>query len=271
MSKKITVYRINLLLRFCILFLTPVFFTYFNFAFIWHSIFYGCVTFIVLLWGIFVLITPLFGRIGCGWFCPFGTVQDLIGDKAITEVKLKKPLNALRFTLIGSFFISAFTFFFIYLSNGTITGVQFNLFRLETLWDSEYKYIWLADTIGILLITIFMGKRGLCRNICFLGGLCSIGSKYSRMLLVVDTEKCNDCGRCTKECPGKVDIEDYITNKNGLITDSECLKCGKCVEVCPKDAISFKFVWNRKKYQNELTCTSQECNNQECNNQNCKS
>lgn len=271
MSKIITVYRFNFLIRFSILFLTPVFFTYFNFAFIWHSIYYGCITIIILIWGVFVFLTPLFGRIGCGWFCPFGTVQDLIGDKSITEVKLKKPLNVVRFTLIGSFFISAFVLFFIRLSNGEITAIQFDPLKLEPIFDGENSIIWIADTIGILLITFFLGKRGLCRNICFLGGLCSIGSKHSRLLLVVDKDLCNDCGRCTKECLGKVDIENYIDNENGLIMDSECLKCGKCIEVCPKDAISYKFVWNRKKYQNELNCISQECNNKDCKNQNCNS
>ena len=245
--KKITIFKLNLFSRLLFLFLTPALFTFFNFAFIWHSIFYGSITFVIVIWGVFIIITPLFGRIGCGWFCPFGTVQDLIGDKSITRIKFKKPLNIIRYFCIFSFFISAFTFFFIRIKQGSINGFQFDLFKIPPEFDGENKYIWLYDTIGILFITFLLGKRVLCRNICFLGGLSSIGSKFSRLILVVDKDKCNNCGLCTRACLGKVDI-DYYINKNGLIADTECLKCGKCIESCDRNAISYKLIWNRKKY-----------------------
>ena len=65
--KRITIYKLNLFSRLVFLFLTPALFTLFNFAFIWHSIYYGAVTFVVLIWAAFFIITPLFGKIGCGW------------------------------------------------------------------------------------------------------------------------------------------------------------------------------------------------------------
>ena len=245
--KKITIFKLNQFSRLLFLFLTPALFTLFNFAFIWHSIYYGSVTFVIVIWGIFVIITPLFGKIGCGWFCPFGTIQDLIGEGSIIKIKSGKPLNIVRYFCIFPFFISAFTFFFIRIKQGIINGFHLDLFRIPSEFDGENTYLWIYDTIGVLFITFLLGKRVLCRNICFLGGFTAIGSKYSRLLLVVDKDKCNNCGLCTTTCLGKVDIDFYI-NKNGLITDTECLKCGRCIESCDRNAITYKLIWNRKKY-----------------------
>jgi hypothetical protein len=63
---KLSIY--NTISRILFLILTPVFFRVFNFAFIWHSIYWGVITFVVLIWLLFILISPLFGRIGCGWY-----------------------------------------------------------------------------------------------------------------------------------------------------------------------------------------------------------
>jgi hypothetical protein len=52
--------------RILFLLLTPVFFRIFNFGFIWHSIYWGVISFVILIWFFFLLISPLFGRIGCG-------------------------------------------------------------------------------------------------------------------------------------------------------------------------------------------------------------
>ncbi|MCK4345458.1 MAG: hypothetical protein KAX05_09245 [Bacteroidales bacterium] len=70
-------YKVNFIARIFFLLLLPTMFRYLNFAFIWHSIFWGAITIVVLIWGFFILITPLFGRIGCGWFCFFGTEKNI--------------------------------------------------------------------------------------------------------------------------------------------------------------------------------------------------
>ena len=108
------------------------------------------------------------------------------------------------------------------------------------------------DISAAILIGLFLDKRWTCRNLCFMGTLCSFGAKYSRLIPVVDTNKCTLCGKCQKECLINIPLTDYIKNNSGLIENSECLLCGKCVNICNVNAIKIGFVWNRKKYKTQI-------------------
>jgi ferredoxin-type protein NapH len=245
-------YRINFICRMIFLFLAPTMFLYLAFAFLWHSMFWGAITIVVMVWGLLVLITPLFGRIGCGWLCPFGTIQDLAGPFAFYEIKSKRPVQWLRLLQLAAFAGSALAFYFIRVKSGAISGVTFAPFRLSIDFNRHYEYVWMFATTGTLFLSLALGRRGGCRLGCPMGGLCAIGSKHARMIPVVDTAACTSCGLCQRECPGKVPVTDYIRANGGLVTDSECLKCGRCLGVCKSQAISFKMVWNRKKFKSSL-------------------
>lgn len=238
----------NTVSKILFLLLTPVFFRTFNFAFIWHSVYWGVITFVVLIWMIFILISPLFGRIGCGWFCFMGTVQDLNFNNSLFKINQKKPIFGLRLLLPVMFFSSSLTFFFLHLQNGKIESIQFipNFFGNE--FTNHYRHVWFYDTFGALLLGILLEKRWACKNLCFMGSICATGASYSRLLPVIDTDKCNHCKKCEEVCLVNIPLTDYSTSKNGLVTNSECLLCGKCSEICRKKAISIKFVWNRKSY-----------------------
>ena len=51
---------------------------------------------------------------------------------------------------------------------------------------------------------------------------------------------CIGCGKCTKECPEKVQA---ITVENFLayIDPAKCIACGKCAAACPTHAIKATF------------------------------
>ena len=197
---------------------------------------------------LFTLITPLLGRIGCGWFCFMGTVQDLNFNNSLIKIRQNKPVLLLRFIMPVGFLASSLTFFFIHLNNGTIEQIRFipNFFGTEL--NTHYQHICLYDTLGALLLGILLEKRWACKNLCFMGSLCAPGARYSRLLPVLDTIKCNSCKKCEIVCLVNIPITDYLTTKKGLVTNSECLLCGRCTDICNKNAISIKFVWNRKKY-----------------------
>jgi len=246
------IYQFNYLSRILFLLLTPTIFRALNFAFIWHSIYWGAITFVVLVWGFFILISPLFGRIGCGWVCFMGTVQDFASEKSIFKIKWRKPILWHRTLWFVMFFTSAIIFFFINLNSGKIDGIHFNPSFLHMDLNSHYKHIWIYDTFGAVFLSLLLERRWSCKNGCPIGSLCAIGSTYSRLIPVVDTSKCTNCGLCEKVCLVRIPILDYIKNSNGLVTNSECLNCGKCVDVCKPKAIKVKFVWNRKTFRRKL-------------------
>jgi len=245
--KKLASY--NTISKILFLLLTPVLFRVLNFAFIWHSIYWGVVTFVVLIWMLFILISPLFGRIGCGWLCFMGTVQDLNFNNSIFKIKHKKPMLWLRFILPVLFFASSLTFLFLHFNNGTVENIRFipNFFGTEL--TNHYQHIWFYDTFGALILGVLLEKRWACKNLCFMGSMCAIGASYSRLLPVIDSNKCIHCKKCEDVCLVNIPITDYLTSNKGLVTNSECLLCGKCTEICRKNAMSIKFVWNRRDYQ----------------------
>jgi ferredoxin-type protein NapH len=206
---------------------------------------------VVLIWGLMILISPLFGRIGCGWICFMGTIQDFTSHRSFFHIRWSKPIIWTRIFNICAFFTTAFIFFFLRLDSGKIPGIRFDPWFLNMDFNLHYKHIWIYDTLGAVLLGLLLERRWACRNLCFMGALCATGATVSRLIPVVDTEKCNLCGKCETDCLVRIPIKDYVTNNHGLVTSAECLICGKCVESCKPEALKIRFVWNRRKYVKE--------------------
>jgi polyferredoxin len=243
---KVKIASLNFLSKLVFLLLTPVFFQYFAFGFIWHSIYWGVITFVILIWSVFVLLSPLFGRIGCGWFCFMGTIIDLVGKHSFYKTTWKKPKIWMRLLILIPFFASAFTFYLLNRERGVSHSFEIIPGFLPLDMDMHYKIVWMCDIFFGIILALALDKRWVCKHLCMMGALCSAGAKYSRLLPVVDTDKCTGCEKCAKECLTGIPILDYIKENKGLIANSECILCGNCIDVCKSKAISFKFIWNRK-------------------------
>lgn len=242
-----SVYSYNFLVKIIFLLITPLIFQGIGIGFIWHSIYWGVITTVVIIWGLFILISPLFGRIGCGWVCFMGTTIDLASQHSIIKMKWKKPKIWVRVLILIPFFTTAILFYIINKEKGITHDFAVIPFFLKFDFSAHYQLVWAIDIGTALFLGLLLERRWGCKNLCFMGALCSAGANYSRLIPVVDKSKCNTCGKCEKDCLVRLPILDYIKNNQGLVTNSECILCGKCIDVCPKEAITFKFVWNRKK------------------------
>lgn len=197
--------------------------------------------------GIILLYCFLFGRMICGWLCPFGLIQELLYK--IKTPKLKKnPV-----TRILSFFKYFVLVFFVFIvpiiyafrdtplpafckyicPAGTLEG---GIGLLSNKVNESYfsmlgplftwKFIILVS-VSVACIFIF---RMFCRFICPLGALYGLFNKISVFGVKVDNDKCTFCNRCINRC--KMDIK--------YVGDAECISCGECVNVCPTKAITWK-------------------------------
>lgn len=203
------------------------------------TIFYVC--------GILLLYGLIFGRMICGWLCPFGFIQELLYK--IKTPKLKKS----PVTRILSLFKYVILVFFV-----GIVPIMY-AFR-DTPLPAFCKYICPAGTFegGISLLAnkvnegyfsmlgpIFTWKfvlfvsiavasvfifRVFCRFICPLGAIYGFFNKISFFGVKVEQPKCINCNLCVSHC--KMDIK--------RVGDRECIGCGECVGVCPTKAIVWK-------------------------------
>ena len=197
--------------------------------------------------GILLLYCIMFGRMICGWLCPFGLIQELVYK--IKSPKLKKS----PVTRLLSYLKYAILVFFVF-----IVPILYGIRKVPL--PAFCKYICPAGTIegGLLLLShktntpllsilgpLFTWKfllmvstivgcififRLFCRFICPLGALYGLFNKISVFGIKVDNSKCTHCGLCHAKC--KVDIR--------TPGDQECISCGECVGVCPTKAISWK-------------------------------
>lgn len=201
--------------------------------------------------GFLIFIGALFGRLVCGWLCPFGLVQDLLykipSPKKIRTFKTDKLLRGLKYIVLLVFVI-LFPLFLLD-DYGTSTpwfckylcpsGMLFGGIPLVAVNESiretagflfDYKLVILIVNI-IVSIIIY---RPFCKYICPLGAIYSLFNRVSVLRLNNDKDKCIKCKRCEKACKMNIDV---LSNLNS----PECIRCGLCVESCPVESLTMKF------------------------------
>lgn len=217
-----------------------------------------------------ILLTLLFGRIYCSVICPLGVFQDLVSWISGSRKKKKyrfsfSPAKTwLRWGVFALFVIaliagfSAFAALLApYSSYGRIASNLFapvyqlgnNLLAYLSERANSYLFysteVWIKSlstfivaVITFLVLTFLAWKNGrtYCNTICPVGTILGFLSKYALFRPVIDTEKCNNCGLCTRKCKAAC-----INSKEHKIDYSRCVVCMDCIETCKHGAIHYKF------------------------------
>lgn len=66
---------------------------------------------------------------------------------------------------------------------------------------------------------------------------CSTGECKALTMILIDPEKCKQCGICQKSCPTNA-IKGEVRKGPYEINQDKCIKCGVCITKCPFKAIS---------------------------------
>ena len=199
---------------------------------------------ILYILGVLTIFGGIFGRATCGWACPIGALQDLIGVRSkYKEVEKLNPLRYLKYvllilTLILSYLLAEKVFTDV-CPVGFLTGTIPTLMIMPAFVEPlEPFFIIKIILTGVFFILIIFINRGWCKYICPIGAELALFNKISLIKISSDASKCGFCNMCRKVCPMGIDpLKD--TNS------PECTKCGKCVEVCQRNALKFEF---RKPY-----------------------
>jgi len=199
-----------------------------------------------------IALTLLLGRFFCGWVCPVGTVLDLVRPLAFWQKK-RKPSRATRLfpantnshlryylliavTLAGLFSLQVLGLLDpLVIFQRATTALASNFFALQQPPQRIFLSVISLMFLAILLLELWQ-PRFWCRNLCPLGALISLFSRFSLLNRQVSSA-CSFCGDCRRAC-----VMNAIPRKEPHDTDySDCTFCLECESACPNTGISFAF------------------------------
>ena len=223
-----------------------------------------------------IVVTLLLGRVFCGWACPLGTLNNLMGalKKARPGEKTRNWRRAKYYVLIFVLVSSSFTLQLVGIMDPLsllIRSLSLSIYPLfnygvraffDALYDlnirglvdmSESLYSLLKKSVlsfqqpfykqSVFIGFLFFGimALNLLERRFWCRYLCPLGALLgilSRYSLLKRTvsEGCNSCGACAPVCQGNASPD-----RKGEWRDAECFYCWNCDDVCPQNAVSFGF------------------------------
>lgn len=197
-------------------------------------------------WVVFALlfVSALFvGRLWCGWLCPAGALQDMA--TAVNAAPLKSQRLRWSKWLIWIPWLSLIALLAI--SAGGYRKVDvFHMLDGGLTINQDFWFITYYIVIGVFLaLPILLGRRAGCHSICWMAPFMILGRRIGALLrlpalhLAADSDRCVECGICTRECPMSLSVQDMVVR--GDMTEDDCVLCGNCVDTCPKQVIQYGF------------------------------
>jgi len=191
-----------------------------------------------------MFLSALFlGRFWCGWFCPAGALQDYCA--AVTN----KPgstgkANWIKWIIWVPWFSLVLA---LLLMAGRLPSVDF-FYQMKTgiTVNQDFWYVTYYFILALFaILPLVFGRRAGCHTICWMAPFMILGRKlrnlapWPALRLKADADQCNDCLRCTRECPMILDVHKLV--RDGSMEHAECILCGTCRDVCPKDVLCYSF------------------------------
>lgn len=202
------------------------------------------------VFGIVLLLGTVFGRLICGFLCPFGFVQDLLhkirSPKPKVPERLDKTLRwgkylslaavlILPAVLTDAYGIGAPFFCKYVCPAGTLEGgIPLLLTNPALRTAVGFLFSWKMFVLIAVLVLSVLLYRPFCKYLCPLGAFYGLLNRFSLYHMEVDSGKCIGCGKCARVCKMGVHPTE---NSNS----TECIRCGACREACPVGAISSGF------------------------------
>ena len=209
-------------------------------------------------WDLLVLGAPLLlialslvlGRFFCGWVCPIGTVLDLVRPLAFWQKEQTSSLsrgfhrgknsNARYFILAGVMVAGLFSIQALgwldplVIFHRAANAMAIDFFALQQ--PAVHAMLSLVSLAFVAIVALELWQpRFWCRNLCPLGALLSLVSRFSLLNRKV-TNACTLCGDCRRTCPmNAIPKEPHETSY------ADCTFCLECDESCPNQGITFGF------------------------------
>ncbi len=179
-----------------------------------------------LLLAAVAIISFFLGPVFCGWLCPIGFLQDLVGKLGRTLQKaFKRSIPDLpAWTKTIRYIVLAAVTLFMALGLGH--------------WGEGGSHGLLFMKIGFIIIAAagVLWPRFFCRTLCPIGAGLGLFNLIKIFPVKRQEKLCRRCGFCDSCCPMGVPLSAKPNNRN-----LACISCYRCLSVCPaKDALIVK-------------------------------
>ena len=203
--------------------------------------------------GLLTVFGIALGRLWCGFVCPFGLVQDLIGMIPAPRVKvpgkIDKPARYVKYIVLAVFVILlpllaknpygiAESYLCKYICPaGTLQGgIPLMLTNRALRALAGALFTWKVLVLVVILAASAFIPRFFCRYLCPLGAFYGLFNRFSFYQVRLDRDRCTGCMTCRKVCP--MDAVTLSADEGkARISGAECIRCGRCRTVCPEGAV----------------------------------
>lgn len=172
---------------------------------------------LLMLAGFTVVTTLLWGRVFCGFLCPFGALQDLLEKVVPRRYRRELPPAVHRRLLKLKYAILALILLPAVLGTGLTIFQYFEPFG-TVFYLSSSLLLW--TIAGGILVLSAVVPRFYCRYACPLGAALAVGS-LAAPFRIARVEQCDFCKVCEQKCPTGA-----ITGPR--IDFKECVRCNTC-------------------------------------------
>ena len=199
----------------------------------------------VLLWGYIALTFFIWGRgTFCGWLCPFGAFQELLGKllaflklpQAKVSAQLDARLKWIKYIVLAV--ILGIALVSVPLT-GTVVEIEPFKTSITLLFDRSWPFVLWA--VVLLALSLFVYK-GYCRYICPLGAGLAI---FGKLRIYNWLPRRSECGQPCQLCKHRCEYQ--AIEQDGKIDYDECYQCLDCVVIYDSDEQCVPLIVEKRK------------------------
>ena len=187
----------------------------------------------VVIFGTTLLLAVVFRRAFCGYLCPLGAIQELVGktggvfwpkNRPQVPRVIDRPARMLKYGILVFFTLWTWQVAALVIRPYDPWVAWMHLTSAELLTEFGIGFAILV----IALAGSVVYDRFFCKYLCPMGAFLGAISRFSLFKVRRNADTCTNCGACDKVCPVNVEVATVA-----VVQDAECINCNECVNACP--------------------------------------